>query len=241
MSLCQSKGSSCGACCGLFNLDYPPAVLKRILEERTTIFSEKVDYAKRETVISFREELEQKENSYPKKDGTVYNCPFLGYIDLENKRIGCMIHPIKTGDPKSQNFSFYGASICQTYDCHNKERKNANQWESFLESLGLDEYQYSNLAGDHILITRIEEFFKASGISSDSMFKDYSLLLKKLLLSKFTKGNSHITSFEIDMEASIEDSKFQKLVDKLSLATSDELFHELEALINSCQSAKLVT
>jgi hypothetical protein len=46
MSLCQSKGSSCGACCGLFNLDYPPAVLKRILEERTTIFSEKVDYAK---------------------------------------------------------------------------------------------------------------------------------------------------------------------------------------------------
>ena len=73
------------------------------------------------------------------------------------------------------------------------------------------------------------------------MFKDYSLLLKKLLLFKFTKGNSHITSFEIDMEASIEDSKFQKLVDKLSLATSDELFHELEALINSCQSAKLVT
>ena len=93
-----------------------------------------------------------------------------------------------------------------------------------MESLGLDEYQYSNLAGDHILITRIEEFFKASGISSDSMFKDYSLLLKKLLLSKFTKGNSHITSFEIDMEASIEDSKFQKLVDKLSLAGTGIVF-----------------
>lgn len=235
MSLCQSKGSSCGACCGLFNLDYPPAVLKRILEERTTIFSEKVDYAKRETVIFFREELEQKENSYPKKDGTVYNCPFLGYIDLENKRIGCMIHPIKTGDTKSQNFSFYGASICQTYDCHNKERKNANQWESFLESLGLDEYQYSNLAGDHILITRIEDFFKASGISLDSMFKDYSSLLKKLLLSKFTKGISHITSFEIDMESNTEDSKFQKLVDKVELAANDELFLELKKVFNSSQ------
>ena len=38
MSLCQSKGSSCGACCGLFNLDYPANDLKKILEERTTSF-----------------------------------------------------------------------------------------------------------------------------------------------------------------------------------------------------------
>lgn len=60
------------------------------------------------------------------------------------------------------------------------------------------------------------------------MFKDYSSLLKKLLLSKFTKGISHITSFEIDMESNTEDSKFQKLVDKVELAANDELFLELK-------------
>ncbi len=230
MSLCQSNGSSCGACCGLFNLDCLHIELKKILEERTNFFSENVDYSKKETVILYREEFEKKENSYSKKDATIYNCPFLGYIEPNKKRIGCMIHPIKTGDPKSQNFSFYGASICQTYDCRNKERGNANDWENFFDSLALDECQYSNLAGDHILITRIEEFFLDSGISLLFMFQNHFSLLKKILLYKFTKGNSNITSFEIDMESSQQGTKFQKLVDKLALVASDELFSELETL-----------
>lgn len=230
MSLCQSKGSSCGACCGLFNLDYPHSHLRKILDERTKIFSEEVDYSKRETVISYREKFEQKEDSFPKKDATIYNCPFLGFIEPAQNRIGCMIHPIRTGDPKSQNFSFYGASICQTYDCKNKERRNSKDWESFFDSLSLTEYQYSNLAGDHILITRIEDFFIESGISDESMFRDYSLLVKKILLYKFTKGNSNITSFEIDMESNLEVSKFQKLVEKLGLATNENLYLELASL-----------
>lgn len=231
MSLCQSNGSSCGACCGLFNIDYPPIELKKILTERTKYFSENVDYSKRETVISYREDFEKKESAYPKKDATIYNCPFLGYIDSKN-RIGCMIHPIKTGDPKSQNFSFYGASICQTYDCRNKERVNAIDWENIFDSLGLDECQYSNLAGDHILITRIEEFFLDIGISLTSMFQDHSNLLKRILLYKISKRTSNITSFEIDMESSIEGSKFQKLVDKLGLVANEELFLDLDKLKN---------
>lgn len=232
MSLCQSNGSSCGACCGLFNIDYPPIELKKILTERTKYFSENVDYSKRETVISYREDFEKKELAYPKKDATIYNCPFLGYID-GNNRIGCMIHPVKTGDPKSQNFSFYGASICQTYDCRNKERVNAIDWENFFDSLGLDECQYSNLAGDHILITRIEEFFSDLGISLSSMFQDHSNLLKRILLYKISKRTSNITSFEIDMESSIEGSKFQKLVDKLGLVASEDLYLDLDSLKNS--------
>jgi hypothetical protein len=143
-----------------------------------------------------------------------------------------MIHPIKTGDPKSQNFSFYGASICQAYDCRNKERGNTADWESFFDSLALDEYQYSNLAGDHILITRIEEFFHDLGISSESMFRNFSYILKKILLYKFTKELSNITSFEIDMEASIPGTKFQKLVDKMKLSPNEELFREMEEFVN---------
>ena len=76
MSLCQSKGSSCGACCGLFNLDYPPAVLKRILEERTTIFSEKVDYAKRETVIFLEKSWNKKKTLILKKMELFIIVPF---------------------------------------------------------------------------------------------------------------------------------------------------------------------
>ena len=178
----------------------------------------------------YLEEFEKKESSFPKKDETIYNCPFLGYIEPEQKKIGCMIHPIKTGDQKSQNFSFYGASICQSYDCKNKERRDAADWESLLNSLELDFYEYSNLAGDSILLTRIEAYFTELGISLEKMFRDNSFLLKKILLHKFKQPSSHITSFEIDMESNLGISTFQHLVGKLGLAVEEELYRELEVL-----------
>lgn len=227
MSLCQSKTSSCGACCGLFNIDYPLAEIKKILTDRTEYFLENVDYSKRETVISFREVFEAKENNFLKKDNTIYNCPFLGYIDSIQSKIGCLIHPIKTGDPKSQNFSFYGASICQTYDCKNKEKSNASAWEIFLDSLGLSFYEYSNIAGDHILIESIEKFFISCGISVDELLTNHSILFKKIIKQKLNLKSQNITSFEIDMKGTLE-STFKKLIDILQLDIHDSLYLELE-------------
>ncbi|MBK8398271.1 MAG: hypothetical protein IPL26_23895 [Leptospiraceae bacterium] len=62
------------------------------------------------------------------------------------------------------------------------------------------------------------------------LFRDYSVLLKKILFHKFENANSHITSFEIDMESNIQESKFQKLMGKLGLVAMDELYLELENL-----------
>lgn len=231
MSLCQTSQSSCGACCGLFNLDYPYKKLKSILEERTDFFIKNVDYQKKETVISFREEFENKEQFLTKKDVTIYNCPFLGYIDIERKRIGCMIHPIKTGDPKSQNFSFYGAAICQSYDCKNKERENIDNWENLFNLIQNNEYTFSMLASDHIMISRIEDFFLECGISKAEMFQNYQILLKKILKWKLQNQSLlHLTSFEIDMETNVNTSNFEKLTKYISLKSSDSLYLELEKI-----------
>ena len=227
MSLCQTNQSSCGACCGLFNLDYPHQKLRIILNDRTEFFLKNVDYKKKETVISFREEFEKKESVFPKKDTTIYNCPFLGYIDSEKKRIGCMIHPIKTGDPKSQNFSFYGASICQSYDCKNKERENVDDWEKLFDLIGLNEYQYSMLAADHIFVSRLEEFFLECGISKKAIFQEYEVLVQKILKWKLENCSPHKTSFEIDMETNVNTSKLQNLIEYLNLKPSDGLYMEL--------------
>ncbi|HMV42429.1 MAG TPA: hypothetical protein PK079_08015 [Leptospiraceae bacterium] len=196
------------------------------MKERTEYFEDTVDYSRRETVISFREVFEKKESTYPKKDHTIYNCPFLGYINKDFTRIGCMIHPIRTGDPKSQNFSFYGSSICQTYDCRNKDRKNGMDWEDYFNSLKLDFYDYSHLASDHILITRLESFFDSLQIPLKDIFLKHSPLLKRIFQYKVNQMN-HLTSFEIDMNSNTG-TPFERLIEILSLEPDHPLYLELK-------------
>ena len=60
-----------------------------------------------------------------------------------------MIHPEITGNKLSQNFSFYGAGICQAYNCPNKESEDVDNLEKLAESISSDSLSYSSLAADH--------------------------------------------------------------------------------------------
>ncbi len=198
MSLCHpSNGSySCGACCGLFNLDMKPEGIKNLLAQRTSQFKESVDFKVRHTVAEFRQNRERIESELSKKDETTYNCPFLGYV--ENEKIGCMIHPIYTGDPKSQNFSFYGASICQGYDCKNKERPTARVWEEFFVKLATTSVEYSHLASDHILIGYLELWIQSKGYSLAEGLEILEPEILRILKKRLESLESfYPTSFEI--------------------------------------------
>jgi len=232
MSLCQSKKDfSCGACCGLFNLDLETKEYKSILEERTNQFATNVNYDISWTIAEFRKSRESIESKFNKKDETIYNCPYLGYIDEYQKKIGCMIHPNRTGNPKSQNFSFYGTSICQGYSCKNIERSSSTSWKEIFEKLELSSIEYSRLASDHITIDRIENFFQSLEINLfDS---NYFHLIKKLLLHILTLEKSkNLTSFEIDMETDKGNKFFELLVLRLELKGEEEIYFELEEIKN---------
>ncbi|MCW7491040.1 hypothetical protein ND861_00095 [Leptospira sp. 2 VSF19] len=203
MSLCHPDfgNVSCGACCGLFNLKLQPKEFKTLLSERTSEFYATVDFEVRHTFPIYRKERETKEVSIPKKDDMTYNCPFLGYVDSTKQRIGCMIHPIFTGDPKSQNFSFYGASICQAYDCKNKESVLAGLWESFFVEIAKDSVEYSYLSADHIFTSAIERYFQLIQRNIDSLFQELRLELVDLFRTRLTSSiDSNLTSFEINYE-----------------------------------------
>ncbi|MDF3820408.1 hypothetical protein P3G55_10880 [Leptospira sp. 96542] len=204
MSLCHPElGSvSCGSCCGLFNLKLTIPEFKKILQDRTELFRSTVNFQVRHSFPIYRKERETVEANYPKEDEMTYNCPFLGYVDENNNRIGCMIHPVFTGDPKSQNFSFYGTSICQTYDCKNKESILTEKWESLFVEIAKDSVQYSFLSADHIFCYVIERFFALHSLTMDVMFSKYRTELISVFLARLEKTeNLHLTSFEINYDS----------------------------------------
>ncbi|XDD53741.1 hypothetical protein AB3N62_14835 [Leptospira sp. WS4.C2] len=204
MSLCHPDvgNVSCGACCGLFNLKLQPKEFKALLLERTSEFQTNVNFQVRHSFPIFRKERETKEAYIPKKDEMTYNCPFLGYVDPTKQRIGCLIHPIFTGDPKSQNFSFYGASICQAYDCKNKESALADLWESLFVEMAKDSVEYSLLSADHIFTHAVEKYFQYLNISMDRLFQEFRLEVIDLFRMRLaTSAEKNFTSFEINYDS----------------------------------------
>ncbi len=159
-----AAGISCGACCGLFNLklsDNPAeaaAARAEILRERSRAFS-RVRFDVAEDFVAYRAAREGREGAILRHDSEPYVCPFYGPLtspepeqrsarpDVPEFRadaadaagdavpaLGCMAHPLRTGLKHTQNFSFYGASICQAYDCRNKDQDPQGYYSRLLVS-----------------------------------------------------------------------------------------------------------
>ncbi|TGN01096.1 hypothetical protein [Leptospira yasudae] len=228
MSLCQpDRGNfSCGSCCGIFNLDLRPDEIRTLILERTEEFKAAVDFKKPWTMADYRKVREKKEESIRRKDELTYNCPFLGAFGT---KIGCMIHPVFSGDPLSQNYSFYGSSICQGYECRNMERKSSKFWESLLGEMELDSFTYSAIASDYKTLDLIEQTFSQKGISTEELFQTKRDLLKRLIERKIERNVAMMnTSFEIPMEEEKE-SAIYRLIQRLDLNSAHDLLKEIES------------
>ncbi|TGK07344.1 hypothetical protein EHO59_04350 [Leptospira semungkisensis] len=235
MGLCQPSANvpfSCGACCGLFNLELPADKLRNVLKERTETFQQTVDFAKPYTMAEFRKVREDAEKNFVKKDPLTYNCPFLGMLTEEipsdhsetkvRSRIGCMIHPVYSGDARSQNYSFYGASICQAYDCRNKERNRAEEWEEIFSEFADDSFSYSALASDYRTIDLLEGYLTEEGFEPSTWFSTHREKIFEILSIKFERGVSlWNTSFELEMESPPPISYRERLAKWLCLGSDD--------------------
>ncbi|EMJ61384.1 hypothetical protein LEP1GSC051_2434 [Leptospira sp. P2653] len=200
--------------------------IRKLIFERTEEFKNSVDFQKPWTMAEYRKVREKKEVTIRRKDELVYNCPFLGAF---GKRIGCMIHPVFSGDPLSQNYSFYGSSICQGYECRNMERKSSKLWEDLLGEMKLDSFTYSAIASDYETIDLIEETFSQKGISIQELFQSKKELLKRLIQRKIDQNVAMMnTSFEISMEEKKKSAQ-ERLIQRLSLASATDLSNEMDS------------
>ncbi|MCB1141138.1 MAG: hypothetical protein H7A24_01915 [Leptospiraceae bacterium] len=202
MSLCQANQYSCGCCCGYLNLSLDRDELKEVLRERTRLFRNSVNFSVPWTIAEFRKEREKKELDFKRIDEQTYVCPFLGFIENHEDRIGCLIHPIASGDPLSQNFSFYGASICQGYDCKNKESEITELIKKMNEKVAESFWEYSILSADHrywkfLLVEILSLFGKEESIQQEVLIS--KLLRFRLDCLKQEKKMS-LTSFELEEE-----------------------------------------
>lgn len=209
MSMCQNE-SSCVACCGTLNLRLRVEDLRDLLSERTSQCPEagRADHASLVAYRSAREEIEALLERY---DAMVYVCPFVGWIDAG--RAGCLIHPLRTGRANSQNASFYGAAICQSYDCRAKEKEvikgaiktdtepereggagshSSKGWQQMaLHIAEGDALVYTRIIGD-AMVYRLVEAIGETGI----VFETAPALMERLIRLRLSQDCGP-TSFEI--------------------------------------------
>jgi hypothetical protein len=116
--LCQTDESlSCGACCGLYNVDDPSfGNLTELLRRRTELFGKTArDF---DSLIRFKEQVEAIENQerpYPE----FHHCPYIGFVGPTLSRPGCLLHPLNTGNDSvdHRGLSDWGGLACATYFC----------------------------------------------------------------------------------------------------------------------------
>jgi hypothetical protein len=113
--LCQPDNrKSCSACCGLYNWkDHSRAAITEIVTLQTGLFFELPDF---NDFTAFRTERNRRLRNTPLFE-TIYSCEFVGFIDPERRRAGCLLHPMVTGREDLRDNCFYGSTICNEHFC----------------------------------------------------------------------------------------------------------------------------
>lgn len=157
--LCQVNATtSCGACCGLFNLaDNGRQSISALLSQRTARFA---------TVPREIEALDDfaqwsRRQAGPAPLAHFHHCPFLGLIGKKQSRVGCLLHPLAAGNRgvDLRGLSYYGSFTCRTYFCP-ASRKMAERHQRLLKLIFNHWYPYGLIVTEarlvRLLLTAVE-------------------------------------------------------------------------------------
>jgi hypothetical protein len=150
--LCQpDEKISCGACCGLYNyVDSSRSSLANRLRSRTERFHEIVKnpgdvgrYAK-ETLAA---------EDFKKRYEVIHCCEYLGFLDKEEKKVGCLLHPEQNSGSDLRGCSFYGQELCAGHLCPSHYFIPQSQSQILIKIIN-DWYLYGLVLTDIDLVTR---------------------------------------------------------------------------------------
>jgi hypothetical protein len=231
--LCQPDSQkACGACCGLYNYqDHSRAALKSLLEKRTALFNSFQGEIPFEEYVQTANALAES----PILFETIYNCPFLGFLDLDQKKVGCLLHPSShQGDDLRRN-SFYGAELCAGHFCPSYSCLDSIEQRAVIAVLD-DWYLYGlvitdidlvkdffhhtqNRLGESIRLERLEH--EGVGNSLKDFFRlkeDWPFASTDNRLGKyyFSRSEYQIARIEYEKKWGITPSRFNKILVSLS-------------------------
>lgn len=215
ITACQREKASCGSCCGLYNLNLDPRARAELISERTKRFA-LVDTGSAGQMAGYRQEREAREAALPRFNEETYVCPYFG-IPRGRSLAGCMIHPEITGNPHSQNFSFYGASICQAYDCPNKDRDLNLAFSRYAERFAglFPEADYGQIMSDtrllNVLLERpgfLDQLARALDTAEGAFLSHLDRVVKQRL---DVLSSSGVASFEFRRYSDIRQERLDVL------------------------------
>jgi hypothetical protein len=150
--LCQvGDHVSCGACCGLYNIgEDSPAHLEGLLRSRTLRFAATPRTA--EGIDAFARDNAARESQERPFDD-FHHCPFIGWIAGDPGRVGCLLHPMGTGNNgvDLRGLSYYGGLACRTYFCPSTHRL-LPRYKRIVRWVMTDWYRYGMVVTEDRLI-----------------------------------------------------------------------------------------
>lgn len=151
--LCQvNPNVSCGACCGLYNVGDPsPENLTAILTRRTRWFVEVPrNVAGIDAFKAGVESAEPQARPFP----DFHHCAFLGMIEDDGRRVGCLLHPLAEGNQGLdwRGLSYYGGMACRTYFCPSVRRLPV-RWLTAIRQCMTDWYLHGLVVTERWLLT----------------------------------------------------------------------------------------
>lgn len=153
--LCQpGAGKSCGACCGLYNYaDSSRETLLKKLRHRTSLFHETVRGS--DDLAGFSRAVREVEPP-GKLYEVIYCCEYLGFLDEEERRVGCLLHPMQNEGVDLRDVSFYGRELCDGHFCPSYHFLTAEEKRSVINVID-DWYLYGLCITD---IDLVKEYFR---------------------------------------------------------------------------------
>jgi hypothetical protein len=152
--LCQpDPDKSCGACCGIYNYaDSSKKSLVRRLRRRTEYFRETV--RKPEDIHQFSHMVKMSEDQTRRYE-VIYCCEYLGFLDGERKKVGCLLHPLQNRGIDLRDVSFYGKDLCHGHFCPGYHYISREEKQSLIAIID-DWYLYGLCVTD---VDLIKEYF----------------------------------------------------------------------------------
>ena len=114
LHLCQAGPASCGACCGQFNFaDHSKQAVATELRRHTRALAPVPRTREAFGAAAAALKAGAPAALFP----LVRVCPLLGFLDVEEQRVGCLAHPLVTGGADLRDCGVYSADVCETFTC----------------------------------------------------------------------------------------------------------------------------
>ena len=153
--LCQpGPDKSCGACCGLYNYAVSTRdALAARLRARTALFRALVSGSQDlEAFSAMIKERESQETLYE----VIYCCEYLGFLDEEERRVGCLLHPLQNRGLDLRDVSFYGRELCDGHFCPSYHYLSREEKQALINCID-DWYLFGLCVTD---IDLVKEYFR---------------------------------------------------------------------------------